>query len=41
MNVLFFDINRQGTKSAEYHIALTEGLAGGQNAFKFKTFILE
>ena len=41
MNILFFDISRQGSTTAEYHIALTEGLAGGQDAFKFKTFILE
>ena len=41
MNVLFFDIGRQGNKTAEYHIALTEGLAISQNAYKYKTFILE
>lgn len=41
MNILFFDVSRQGSKTADYHVALTEGLANGQNAFKYKTFILE
>lgn len=41
LNILFFDVSRQGSTTAEYHIALTEGLAGGHDAFKFKTFILE
>ena len=41
MCIVVFDMNRSGVKKPDLCIALTEGLAGGLNASKFKTFILE
>lgn len=41
MNFSFFDVIRPDGKQADFCISLTEGLAGGQNVSKFKTFILE
>ena len=41
MNFAFFDVIRPDGKQADFCITLTEGLTGGQNDSKFKTFILE
>ena len=41
MNFAFFDVIRPDGKQADFCITLTEGLTGGQNVSKFKTFILE
>ena len=41
MNFAFFDMSRPGSQKADFCITLTEGLSGGQNPSKFKTFILE
>ena len=41
MNFSFFDVIRPDGKQADFCISLTEGLTGGQNVSKFKTFILE
>ena len=41
MCFVFFDLNRSGVIKSDLCIALSEGLTGGQNPSKFKTFILE
>ncbi len=41
MSFVFFDNNDLSKKAARHYLALTEGLAGGQDASKFKIFILE
>ena len=38
---VFFDLNRSGVMKSDLCVALTEGLTGGQDPSKFKTFILE
>ena len=38
---VFFDLNRSGVTQADLCVALTEGVTGGQDSSKFKTFILE